>query len=487
LTNVHVSSSRTILRYKTLAVLLALAAFAGTLRGAFMFDDRKLIEFNGRIRHWSIRGVEEDFLSDIYQSQASGQYYRPLLTISDRIDYSLWGDHALGFHLTNLLLHMGCVWFLFDLLLLLSGSSLTALFAAALFAAHPLFSDLFLLVTTRSEQMGMLFSLMVILGLLAPRRVRWEVVIPCYLLALFSKESSVITPALAALVFWYQKRAPSVYARLVPLVVMTVPYLWLRHHIVGPIVAVPPSEVGHFLIVSFPSVAIKYGGLILWPTGLHFMRHMPAVLPSSVLYGGLFILLCALMAVGSREGLFCLGWFLLCLLPKMPTLIQEGSMMEHWIYASLMMPVLPLGRWFARAQASKKRIVRTALGSLFALLLVAEVAVCQVTILNRITEEKALRDALQYEPAPILRIKLAILLWHSHRAAEALPLMESTYKEIPSDPLIGEILASIYWDLGETQKALNILQSLASIYPNDPAIQRNLQSARSQALAHLLK
>jgi hypothetical protein len=480
-------SRRTILRYKTLAILLALAAFTATLRCGFMFDDRKLIEFNNHIRHWSIREVQEDFLSDIYHSEPSDQYYRPLLTLSDRVDFSLWGDRPAGYHLTNILLHLGCVYLLFDLFLVLTGSSLAALFAVSIFAVHPLFCDLFLLVTTRSEQMGMFFTLIVILAMISPRAVRWGIAIPCYLLALFSKESSVITPVLVALVYWYQKRSYAAYGRLLPLMVVTIPYFWLRHHIVGPVITTSALNIGHFFIRSFPSVVMKYTELVLWPSGLHFMRHMPSAGPDGPLYGVLFLVLCAVIALRSREGLFCLGWFLVCLLPKTPTLIQEGSMMEHWIYASLMMAVLPLGCFFARTQSSKKQFVKITFGTLFLVLLFSEVAVCQMTIFNRLTEEKALRNAVLYEPAPILRIKLGILLWQSHRPAEALPFLESVYKEIPSDPLVGGILASIYWDLGQTGQSVKILESLAAYYPKDPVIQRNLQSARVQALPHLLK
>jgi tetratricopeptide (TPR) repeat protein len=54
------------------------------------------------------------------------------------LDAQLYGQHAAGFHLTNLLLHVGSALLLFAVLRRMTGALWPSLLAAALFAVHPL-------------------------------------------------------------------------------------------------------------------------------------------------------------------------------------------------------------------------------------------------------------------------------------------------------------------------------------------------------------
>ena len=64
--------------------------------------------------------------------------YRPAVSLTFGVDYALWGLNAVGYHLTNLALHLGTslgVWWLLHLLGMRWWSSLVG---AAVFALHPL-------------------------------------------------------------------------------------------------------------------------------------------------------------------------------------------------------------------------------------------------------------------------------------------------------------------------------------------------------------
>ena len=100
--------------------------------------------------------------------------YRPLTSLSFKLDWLLSPGSPFQFHLTNLLLH-ALVTHLFHTLLLslsLPSSSSTALTAALLFAAHPIHTEAVAGVVGRAELLSALFF---ILTLLVHRRHGWSV------------------------------------------------------------------------------------------------------------------------------------------------------------------------------------------------------------------------------------------------------------------------------------------------------------------------
>ena len=103
-------STRTIRAALALALVVVIgAAFSSALPGAFIWDDRTLIEKNSRITDLgNIPGVFTQHFLDSSQGtlKVANLYYRPLVTISFMVDHALHGLAPWGFHLTNILLHV---------------------------------------------------------------------------------------------------------------------------------------------------------------------------------------------------------------------------------------------------------------------------------------------------------------------------------------------------------------------------------------------
>jgi protein O-mannosyl-transferase len=121
-------------------VLLCLLTFANSLGGEFLnWDDDSLVTQNPHIRSLSGEAIGRMF------SEPIGYTYQPLRLLSYAIDYRLWGDKPFGYHVVNLLLHCAATVLLFLALRLIlcelrkdgDGNDQIALFAAALFAIHP--------------------------------------------------------------------------------------------------------------------------------------------------------------------------------------------------------------------------------------------------------------------------------------------------------------------------------------------------------------
>src|SRR5205823_3847312 len=140
-------------------LLLGVAAYAPSLSAGFLYDDHLLIESNLALRSWPT--WPQDFSSGVFHHlTASGtDFYRPLQTLSTRIEYSLWKLRPRPYHLTNLLLHLGNALLLYELLLALGCASLLATLTGSLFVTHPVIVEDLLMVSGRGELLGLFFTL----------------------------------------------------------------------------------------------------------------------------------------------------------------------------------------------------------------------------------------------------------------------------------------------------------------------------------------
>ena len=122
-----------------LPLCLALLAWSGAVvRGGFALDDREAIEGNpvveGGAPWW------EAFRRDYWHHRGDAGHFRPLASLSLRLDRALYGERAWGYHLTSLLLHLAAV-LLAGRLLLQAGPGPWPALGLGLFAAHPVLAD----------------------------------------------------------------------------------------------------------------------------------------------------------------------------------------------------------------------------------------------------------------------------------------------------------------------------------------------------------
>lgn len=93
-------------KFRWLPPAATLALYLPTLGFQFVWDDIYFVQFNPWIRSLGNAGL---FFTDPQTTAAFSdirEIYRPLRTLTYALEYAVWGGAPMGYHLTNVLLHV---------------------------------------------------------------------------------------------------------------------------------------------------------------------------------------------------------------------------------------------------------------------------------------------------------------------------------------------------------------------------------------------
>ena len=268
-----------------LGLLWVVVAIYGPLLGAgfIAFDDPGYVYENAHVR----AGLCLAGLRWAFTTFAQSNWH-PLTWLSLQLDAQLFGLHAGGFHLTNLLLHAANTLLLFGWLRRATGALWPAALVAFFFAAHPLHVESVAWVTERKDVLSTFFLCLTLLAYTryaqqesgGPARRRWyALALALYALGLLAKPMLVTLPGLLLLLDrwplarWdaatWRARAPSLLLEKVPFGALAaascvVTYLAQRTQAVVPLDALPPGA-------RLAAAALGVGAYLqktCWPVGL---------------------------------------------------------------------------------------------------------------------------------------------------------------------------------------------------------------------------
>jgi protein O-mannosyl-transferase len=143
-----------------------------------------------------------------FQPRATAQYY-PLLYTSYWLQQRLWGDSPSGYHLVNLLLHIGCVVLVLKILrfLRIPGAEL----AAIIFALHPVNVETVAWIAERKNTLSGMFALAATLSYLKfdenRSRRSYALAFALFLFGLLSKTAIVTLPLAWLMILWWKRGA----------------------------------------------------------------------------------------------------------------------------------------------------------------------------------------------------------------------------------------------------------------------------------------
>ena len=118
--------------------LAGLVLYARSVRFDFTYLDDFIMVFNGLNAAGKPSGIFGIFFHNLYMSS---EYYRPILSLSFIIDGKLWGLNPMGYHVTNVMLHILASCLVYKLFMGLGYDRKPAFAFSLLFIAHPLLSQ----------------------------------------------------------------------------------------------------------------------------------------------------------------------------------------------------------------------------------------------------------------------------------------------------------------------------------------------------------
>ncbi len=374
-------------RDRTLICLAVVLSYASVWPNKFLFDDVVLIQANDFFK------MPAGLFKILTHRNGAGAglvqgFYRPVPMAVHffiyRLSYPLCNAHmpmTVGFHALNIALQAlnGCLLLAFGVRAGFNRNA--ALAAALLWAVHPLHTEAVTYMASTPELMWSTFCLLGLVTLLpkaapmngivdqqdafSPRRTRLSLVL--FTLALLSKESAIVFPALATATLFFiseQRRRLSTYFKTDLLWLLSFAYILI---ILLFILQPAPGTLNQaYTHIYRSSIAVRlwtalatlptYAHLIIWPQGLHFRRVFPVFTTlwhSQPLLGLAMVLAAALQILWGRgrRGLaltFGLLWFAAAQSPNTGIVAPIDALIsEHWMYLPTMGLFLGVTQTFA--------------------------------------------------------------------------------------------------------------------------------------------
>jgi len=469
--------SRPSMRHMAAIALATFIAYSGSFGGEFVSDDIRRVRDN-----LTIRSLEWSHIQEIF-STFDGSNYMPLKVLSLAIDYQLWGPNPAGYHLTNLLIHIGSALVIYAFLIRLGMTPGPACLTALLWAVHPLQVESVAWISERKNVLSGLFffaAFHVYLGFSEHRRTgTYLAVLLLYAMAVLSKMNTMVLPAICLVyevTFRFRLRASDVVASL-PLFGIAVTVAW--YNLAGnPIHG--DSWHGASVIVTWLSSSVvffRYLGKLLLPMDLQPWYDV-------TLRGSLWDPWVALSVVGllgiavatiwlvytRREGGFWVLWFVITLLPMLNVIIPFRSLMQdRYMYVPMVGP-LALGASYlsglAGSRAARNRIA-LAVGALAVACTVLSYRQVQVWA-NPLSLWKASADRSAFITGDL-----------EHKPADydaQVNYLRSVVAENPSAVTLNN-LGSLYFGAGQIAHAFAHFEKAAALDPDNPNIILNLGRA----------
>ena len=345
-----------------IAILLAATAlvYANSLQNPFVVDDQHIVVRNLLLRQWTLADIMRSHL--FAPLGAETQYYRPLTLLTFAINYTLFELNPTGYHIFNLTAHLVVVVLLY-LLFSLFVTSWVAGFAAALFALHPANVQAVTYISSRSDPLYAIFTLLSLLlwfraaQQIGPKSAAFRASsVLCFFVGLFAKETAIITLPLVVLTDsirtdrrkWRQDLHIGWYLVFAAALIL---YIAIRVGLAGYALSMEgsreswrgggPGEMTARILLALKLV-YEYVALAIYPLNLSFFRDFAVPegpLEAGVVAGITTVIVLAGLAIfffrPRKEISYGVLWFLIAIFPVLNLTSLNAPIMEHWLYLPL--------------------------------------------------------------------------------------------------------------------------------------------------------
>lgn len=436
------------------------------------FDDQSLIIENAPILS-NFKNIGLVFTSDAFFSM-SKFYYRPILNLSLMFDMHIGGVVPFVYHFSNILIHILVACLIFRLFIKLNYSRYLAALFSALFIVHPVLTQAVAWIPGRNDSLLALFVLAAFNLFLEfkdkPRPVYYLGYLLCFLLALFTKETAALLPALVIVNFVLiePKKISRVDKWLLvfgSLALGLVWYLFRRFALESDPLSL--TIIFESLIRNAPALLVSLGKVFL-PFNLAVL---PILTDAKIAYGLIvlpLLLLALLFSKHKRWPQLMLGfaWFILFLLPSLVRLnpIDTPDFLEHRLY----LPIIGLFIIIAEIDWIKNLDFKKNLHKYISLILIMFFFVLSWQHLQVFRDRITFwQSAASTSPHSALANRnLGAMYYLDNNLGEA----EKSYRRAlainDKEPMVHNNLGLIYFDEGNYGLAEKEYKKELSLYPN---------------------
>lgn len=429
------------MRARLLLLAGALVAFGASLGSGFHFDDYAifsnptLTSLSGWLDIWSLRQT------------------RPLTYLTFWLNYLLGGRDPLGYHLLNLALHVGAVLLAFECLRRLVPERI-ALFAAAVFAVHPIQAESVDYVWGRSIVLASLLTLASLYSLVKGQR--W-LAVAWFLAALLAKEEVAAFPLVLLLLDRRESKR-----NWAPIGCMLALALAAAARVIYATAVTPGAPAGlqagispwNYLLAQ-SLVILRYLRLLAIPYG--FSVDPAITIPTIWLGIGAWLLLLGLLAFSWQRGEEWAGWLIagfLLLMPSSSLFPAADLSADRRMYLPLLAFAVAAGLLLERV---RQPMIPVAIVAVFAILGATRTMVWM-------TDEALWREAMERAPQKVRpRIQLARAL----PAAAALEILAQARNLAPNDPAVAAETGKTLLAEGQPEAALQEFGRALALDPKD--------------------
>jgi len=323
--------------------------YLNSLFNGFVWDDEEQILNNVAIRSFS--NLPLIFKSSTFPTGGaglSGWYYKPLMTFSFMLNYSIWGLSPFGFHLFQVLLHLTNGILIFLIFSELFSLPLFSCLAAIFFVVHPANTESVTYISAVQEVLFTFFCLLAFLLVLRVKRGR-GLIFSSFLifLALLSKETAILAIPVILVYFFLFERERTLFWIFSSSIILS-GYLILRmgiaripfsHFSIVPISEATLSE----RLLTIPWEIAYYLRVLLFPRVLATSWHTVVKNPADFSFWGngmlvlifLSVFIWAVLKLRSRLFYFFAFWFFGSLALILNIFPLDMTVAERWLYFPL--------------------------------------------------------------------------------------------------------------------------------------------------------
>ena len=463
-------------------ILLGFLLYLNVVHGQFIWDDFYCVKYNEYIKNisniWKLFTEASSMGAGVISS-----FYRPFQMITYMMDYQLWGLNVVGYHITNIVLHILVTLCIYWLTVILFEKQLLASLTSILYLIHPIHTETVAYIAGRAESLAALFILLTIIFYIkyaySKNIVAIVLMIVSYAIALLSKEYSLVTLVLL-LVYGLVFKKKMLNAGFIFLFLVSSIYIVIRITVFKSITFGINTNSSFLQRIPGFFVAIyQYLRIMFLPFNLH-MEYGNAIFHFTdfrAIIGIVFFFSSLIGAFIKKKTdklfSFSIFWFNISLLPVANIYPINAYMAEHWLYIPSIGFFLILARLLSKLCIKEKRKYLGRIIIVFLLLFYSFLTINQNNYWkNFIFFCKRTLKISPYSATMYNNLGNAYSDTGQYREAIA-----SYQKALELDPAMSGVyynLADAYTALGEYESAIKSYKKLLVLNPDDINILRSL-------------